>query len=71
MHADSLTELHRGKLQSCTKAQQSDFDLDGLCSELMKKAKCSGKGPVVGDADFEKVLKKHLAKTGDCKSSSS
>ncbi|ODA82398.1 hypothetical protein RJ55_00905 [Drechmeria coniospora] len=50
------------KLQDCPKAQSGEFDLDGLCSELTKKAKCSGSGPVVGEKDFDTILKKYMGK---------
>ncbi|KAM0740773.1 hypothetical protein ACQRIT_005957 [Beauveria bassiana] len=50
------------KLQECPQAQTGDFDLDGLCSELTKKAKCSGNGPVVGEVDFDNILKKFMGK---------
>jgi AP-1-like factor len=50
------------KLQALPKAQNGEFDLDGLCSELTKKAKCSGSGPVVGEADFDTILKKYMGK---------
>jgi len=50
------------KLQACPNAQSGDFDLDGLCSELTKKAKCSGSGPVVGETDFDTILKKYMGK---------
>ncbi|CAG9943804.1 unnamed protein product [Clonostachys rosea f. rosea IK726] len=50
------------KLQACPKAQNGEFDLDGLCSELTKKAKCSGNGPVVGEHDFDTLLKKYMGK---------
>ena len=52
----------REKLQSCPKAQNGEFDLDGLCSELTKKAKCSGSGPVVQETDFDTILKKYMGK---------
>lgn len=52
------------KLQSCPEVQQGDFDLDGLCNELQKKAKCSGHGAVVDHADFEVAMKKYLGKPG-------
>lgn len=54
--------LSREKLQECPKAQSGDIDLDGLCSELTKKAKCSGSGPVVGEVDFDTILKKYMGK---------
>ncbi|KAH7175592.1 transcription factor PAP1-domain-containing protein [Dactylonectria macrodidyma] len=50
------------KLQACPKAQNGEFDLDGLCSELTKKAKCSGTGPVVGETDFDTILAKYMGK---------
>lgn len=48
------------KLQACPNAQNGEFDLDALCSDLTKKAKCSGNGPVVGEADFNTILKKYM-----------
>lgn len=60
----------REKLQSCPKVQSGDFDLDGLCSDLQKKAKCSGSGAVVNEMDFKNVMKKYLGKNvkenGEC-----
>lgn len=50
------------KLQNCPKARSGDFDLDGLCADLQKKAKCDGTGPVVSEADFEHAVKKYLCK---------
>ncbi|KAF4977972.1 hypothetical protein FZEAL_5580 [Fusarium zealandicum] len=50
------------RLQSCPKAQNGEFDLDGLCSELTKKAKCSGTGPVVAETDFDSILRKYMGK---------
>lgn len=66
---DSYTNLpNREKLQECPSARSGDFDLDGLCSELTKKAKCSGYGPVVGEGDFNTILQKYMGKdaSGDC-----
>lgn len=60
-----LTNLNREKLQACPKAQTGEFDLDGLCSELTKKAKCSGTGPVVGERDFDSILQKYMGKELD------
>jgi AP-1-like transcription factor len=53
------------KLQSCPKVQNGDFDLDGLCSELQKKAKCSGSGPVVNEKDFNNAMQKYFREDGD------
>lgn len=66
---DAYSNAHnREKLQECPNAQSGDFDLDGLCSELTKKAKCSGSGPVVGEVDFDTILKKYMGKdvAADC-----
>ncbi|KAJ4393208.1 DNA-binding transcription factor yap1 [Gnomoniopsis smithogilvyi] len=55
------------KLQNCPKVQNGDFDLDGLCSDLQKKARCSGSGAVVDERTFQNVMKKYLGnKGGDC-----
>ncbi|PHH61370.1 hypothetical protein CDD81_448 [Ophiocordyceps australis] len=56
------------KLQGCPKAVSGEFDLDGLCSELTKKAKCSGSGPVVAERDFDSILRKYMGKdvSSDC-----
>jgi AP-1-like factor len=53
---------HREKLQNCPKARSGDFDLDGLCADLQKKAKCDGTGPVVSEVDFQHAVKKYLCK---------
>ncbi|KAH7312389.1 transcription factor PAP1-domain-containing protein [Stachybotrys elegans] len=58
----SPNKVNRDKLQTLPKAQNGEFDLDGLCSELTKKAKCSGSGPVVGEQDFDTILKKYMGK---------
>lgn len=58
---------YREKLQNCPKVQNGDFDLDGLCSDLQKKAKCSGSGAVVDERTFKDVMKKYLGREGgDC-----
>lgn len=36
----------------------SELDIDGLCSELRAKAKCSEKGALVKTEDFEKIMPK-------------
>ncbi|KAI2607992.1 PAP1-domain-containing protein [Hypoxylon sp. NC1633] len=48
------------KLQSCPRVQSGDLDLDGLCSDLQKKAKCGGSGAVVDEQDFKAVMTKYL-----------
>ncbi|KAG6127033.1 hypothetical protein E4U12_006121 [Claviceps purpurea] len=64
-YEQSLTSGYREKIQGCSNAQTGsfDFDLDGLCSELTKKAKCTGSGPVVCPDDFDSILKKYMHKT--------
>jgi len=51
------------KLQTCERVQSGDFDLDGLCSELQSKAKCSGNGPAVNEKDFKHIMGRYLGKT--------
>ncbi|KAJ0158879.1 AP-1-like transcription factor [Colletotrichum tanaceti] len=50
------------KLQTCPSVQTGEFDLDGLCTELQKKAKCTGQGPVVSETDFQTVVNKWMGK---------
>ncbi|KAI2633485.1 transcription factor PAP1-domain-containing protein [Xylaria nigripes] len=47
-------------LQGCPKVQSGDLDLDSLCSDLQKKAKCGGSGAVVDEKDFQAVMTKYL-----------
>ncbi|KAI6083608.1 PAP1-domain-containing protein [Hypoxylon rubiginosum] len=55
------------KLQACPRVQSGDLDLDGLCSDLQKKAKCGGSGAVVDEQDFKAVMTKYLgAEGGKC-----
>ncbi|CCD23767.1 DNA-binding transcription factor YAP1 NDAI_0C01060 [Naumovozyma dairenensis CBS 421] len=39
----------------------SELDIDGLCSELMTKAKCSERGVVVNAEDVQMALTKHMS----------
>ena len=61
----TTNDRFRERLQSCPKVQSGDFDLDGLCSDLQKKAKCSGSGAVVDEMDFKLVMNKYLDKEGE------
>lgn len=62
-----LTYHNREKLQSCPRVQNGDLDLDGLCSDLQKKAKCGGTGAVVDEQDFKAVMTKYLGSdAGNC-----
>ncbi|KAI1163967.1 PAP1-domain-containing protein [Nemania serpens] len=51
------------QLQGCPKVQSGDLDLDGLCSDLQKKAKCGGSGAVVDERDFKAVMTKYLGES--------
>lgn len=53
------------RLQNCPKVQNGDFDLDSLCSDLQRKAKCDGTTAVVDEQDFNLVMKKYLYKDGE------
>lgn len=61
---------YREKLQDCPKVQAGDLDLDGLCSDLQKKAKCSGAGAVVDESDFKAVMTKYLGHNKQCPNTS-
>lgn len=58
-------QCYREKLQDCPRVQSGDFDLDGLCSDLQKKAKCSGSGAVVDESTFKNVMQKYLGKNDE------
>ncbi|QLL30732.1 hypothetical protein HG536_0A05470 [Torulaspora globosa] len=59
-----------GKLLKCSEVwdritahpKYSSIDIDGLCGELMTKAKCSEKGVVVEAEDVQSVLDRHMSK---------
>ena len=63
--------ISRERLQNCPKVQSGDFDLDALCADLQKKARCNGHGAVVAEEDFDQVIKKWLCKDKDGKQDSS
>ncbi|SCU88857.1 LAMI_0D11562g1_1 [Lachancea mirantina] len=66
---DAVVPLRDGNLLKCSEVwdritahpKYSDLDIDGLCSELRTKAKCSEKGVVVNADDVQKALSKHMA----------
>lgn len=60
-----MLTARRERLQNCPKVQSGDIDLDGLCSDLQKKAKCGGTGAVVDEKDFKAVMWKHLGPCPD------
>jgi AP-1-like factor len=52
----------RDRLQACPKVKDGEFDLDLLCKDLQKKAKCSETGAVVNESDFNKIMKSYVDK---------
>jgi len=48
------------RLQACPKVKEGEFDLDGLCKDLQKKAKCSETGAVVNESDFNKIMQTYV-----------
>ena len=58
----SLTCLIRDRLQACPKVKEGEFDLDLLCKDLQKKAKCSETGAVVNESDFNKIMSSYVGK---------
>jgi len=48
------------RLQACPKVKEGEFDLDVLCKDLQKKAKCSETGAVVNESDFNKIMKSYV-----------
>lgn len=46
----------RDRLQNSEKVTSGEMDMDDLCAQLKKKAKCSGKGAVVDQADVDAIL---------------
>jgi len=48
------------RLQACPKVKEGEFDLDSLCKDLQKKAKCSETGAVVNESDFNKIMKSYV-----------
>lgn len=48
------------RIQACPKAKDGEFDLDLLCKDLQKKAKCSETGAVVKESDFNRIMKSYV-----------
>lgn len=48
------------KLQKCPQVQNDDFDVDGFCSDLRKKAKYWDSDTVMDEKDFQNVWEKYL-----------
>ena len=56
--------VYRNQLQSNPDFQEGKFDLDGLCSELRAKARCSESGVMVDQDHVDAALRK-LGKKDD------
>jgi AP-1-like transcription factor len=50
-------------LQACPKVKEGEFNLDVLCKDLQKKAKCSETGAVVDESDFNKIMMSYVDPT--------
>jgi len=50
------------RLQACPKVKEGEFDLDLLCKDLQKKAKCSETGAVVNESDFNQIMRTYVGK---------
>ncbi|PBP15656.1 transcription factor PAP1 [Diplocarpon rosae] len=48
------------RLQACPKVKDGEFDLDLLCKDLQKKAKCSETGALVNESDFNQIVKSYV-----------
>jgi AP-1-like factor len=48
----------RDRISSHPRFVSGELDMDGLCSELRSKAKCSEVGVVVAESDVHEVLGK-------------
>ena len=51
-----LTLYHRDRWQSSEKVHSNEIDMDDLCTQLRSKAKCSGHGAVIDQADIDRIL---------------
>ncbi|MBE7179773.1 MAG: hypothetical protein INR71_00950 [Terriglobus roseus] len=51
-------DLYRDTLQQNPEFKEGSFDIDGLCSELRAKARCSESGVVVDQKDVDAALKR-------------
>ncbi|KAG9237034.1 BAP1, transcription factor bZIP [Amylocarpus encephaloides] len=49
----------RDRLQACPKVRDGELDMENLCADLQKKAKCSETGAVVNESDLMSILEQH------------
>ena len=43
-------------MQTSALARSGEVDMDDLCTQLKSKARCSGNGAVIDQADVDKIL---------------
>lgn len=55
---DSDADIDRNQLSQRKDFQDGSFDIDGLCEELKKKAKCTGGGVSIEQSDIDEALKR-------------
>ena len=48
--------FHRDRVQASEKVKSGVTDMDDLCSQLKAKAKCSGSGAVIDQAEVDRIL---------------
>ena len=54
--SDPLLTCCRDRVQRSEKVTSGQVDMDDLCVQLKSKARCSGKGAVIDEADVEAIL---------------
>jgi len=51
-----LYQFFRDRVQKSEKVTSGELDMDDLCAQLKSKARCSGKGAVIDEADVDAIL---------------
>jgi Transcription factor PAP1 len=64
-------KTRRDKLQDMRDFKDGNLDIDGLCSELRAKARCSESGVVIDQKDVDAALKRLPAKRTNSNNSQS
>lgn len=52
----SPLSCYRDRVQTSALARSGEIDMDDLCAQLKSKARCSGNGAVIDQADVDKIL---------------
>jgi len=61
---DHMLTQDRAAIQNRKEFKEGNIDIDSLCNELRKKAKCSESGVVVDQHDVDAALKRIPPRTG-------